>query len=290
VKRLLILSGKGGTGKTTMAGAFIRLAGCEAYADCDVDAPNLHLLLRPETLPETVDFFGMEKYKINPLLCRGCGRCAVVCRFDAIRRIENRLEILRERCEGCSTCSLVCPAKAIFPSPKPNGKLMLYRSKGVFSTARLHPGTGNSGLMVTSVKNRLRDASRSDLEIWDGSPGIGCPVIASMSGADLILAVTEPSLSGLSDLARMLQTASGFRIPVAVCVNKATANLEMTGKIDAFCEQNHIPMVGHMPYDPEVVRLTNSGLSIVDEDGPSGRAAREIFPRVMNLLHHPESA
>lgn len=272
-----------------MAGAFIRLARCEAYADCDVDAPNLHLLVQSETTPETDDFFGMAKYEIDPDLCRGCGRCEAVCGFEAIHPVKNRFEIVRERCEGCSTCALVCPAGAISQSPEPNGKLMLFRSPAIFSTARLQPGSGNSGLLVTSVKNRLRDASRTDFEIWDGSPGIGCPVIASMSGADLILAVTEPSLSGLSDLERMLQTASKFQIPVVVCVNKATANPEMTERIDAFCQQNEIPMVGHIPYDPQVVRLTNAGLSIVDEEGPSGSAAREIFPRVMAFLKSKEN-
>ena len=284
MKRLLILSGKGGTGKTTVAGAFIFLAQAQSYADCDVDAPNLHLLVHPKDKPNTEPFFGMPKYEIDPEICRGCGRCFSICRFDAIRTKDDRFEIVCERCEGCAACTLVCPEKAIFSSLEPTGELQLHRSPAVFSTARLRPGSGNSGLMVTRVKERLREASQSEMEILDGSPGIGCPVIASMSGTDLILAVTEPSLSGLSDLSRILKTAEGFRIPVVVCLNKATVNPGLAPKIDAFCEKIGIPMVGHIPFDPNVVRLTNAGQSVVEEDCPSGNAIRVLFPKVMTYL------
>ncbi len=204
MKQLLILSGKGGTGKTTIASAFIRLSSAKAYADCDVDAPNLHLVLGQTTMPKKVDFYGMPKAVINPALCIQCDRCRQVCRFEAILVVPDyRVDVFA--CEGCGVCEVVCSMGAASLKPSVAGERMLYtEADNVFSTAQLKIGSGNSGLLVTEVKREMRaEAVDADLAVIDGSPGIGCPVIASLSGVDMVLIVAEPSISGISDMVRM---------------------------------------------------------------------------------------
>ncbi|MEL7604369.1 MAG: 4Fe-4S binding protein, partial [Bacillota bacterium] len=213
MKRLLILSGKGGTGKTTVACAFIRLAQAKAYADCDVDAPNLHLVMGRDTAPQRTEYFGMDKAEIDETICAGCGLCVRYCRFDAIRMDDGFCRVDPYACEGCGVCAAVCPAGAVSMKPTVAGELMLYADESTaFSTAQLNMGSGTSGKLVTEVKKQLASAAPKDAElaIIDGSPGIGCPVIASMSGADMVLIVAEPSLSGISDMQRILKTAGIF--------------------------------------------------------------------------------
>ena len=230
MKQLLIVSGKGGTGKTTVAGAFIRLLQATAYADCDVDAPNLHLLLAPHTNPENADFYGLDKAEIDAALCIRCGVCARYCRFDAIEEARP-FHVDPFACEGCGVCEAVCPARAVRMVPAVAGELLLYRNDAVFSTARLRMGSGNSGLLVSEVKKRLEQASpMAEIAVIDGSPGIGCPVIASLSGSNMVLVVTEPSVSGQSDLERILQTAQVFSMQCAVCVNRYDISMETDRK------------------------------------------------------------
>lgn len=285
MRQLLILSGKGGTGKTTVAGAFIFLSQAKAYADCDVDAPNLHLLSHWDSLPERRDYFGMPKAHIDPGKCVSCGRCQTHCRFDAMEA-GTPFRVRSLACEGCGVCGLVCPADAILMRPDPAGELALYREKHrVFSTAKLSMGSGTTGKLVTEVKKQMASAAEdAEFAIVDGSPGIGCPVIASISGAAMVLIVAEPSLSGISDLERIWKTADTFHVQTAVCVNKADTNAAKAEEIHAFCRERQIPFVGTIPFDTQAVRAVNSGRSIAELDCPSGRAVREVYEKAMVLL------
>lgn len=288
MKQLLILSGKGGTGKTTLAGAFIRLSQAQAYADCDVDAPNLHLTLAQTATPKRTDYFGMPKADIAQSKCIECGLCRQHCRFDAIS-IADGYAVDPFACEGCGVCEAVCPVMAISLKPAKAGELMLYAdTKKVFSTAQLKTGSGTSGMLVTQVKKQMKSAAAQDaaLAILDGSPGIGCPVIASLSGMDMVLIVAEPSISGISDMERIQRTAEIFHTKTAVCINKFDTNLRICKRIEEYCRYNRLALTGKIPFDFEAVKAINSGLTIVDGDCPSGSAAREVFNSTMKLLFH----
>ena len=286
MKQLLILSGKGGTGKTTMASAFIKLSGASAFADCDVDAPNLHLIMGHESEPKRTDFFGMPKAEINPDLCIQCNQCIQHCRFDAVSADSGIYKVDKFDCEGCGVCELVCPAGSISLKPAVAGELMLFvDGNKVFSTAQLKMGSGRSGMLVTEVKKQMKDASgEAELAIIDGSPGIGCPVIASLSGVDMVLIVTEPSISGISDMARIIKTAEIFRTKIAVCINKYDTNHENTRRIEEFCREKGLPYVGKIPFDRAAVKAINNGKTIVDVDCPSGQAARQVFNNTMAVF------
>ena len=289
MKRLLILSGKGGTGKTTVAAAFIRLAQAKAVADCDVDAPNLHLVMQQTSLLEAVDFMGGDKAAVDSEKCIGCGSCQSYCRFDAIQIKDGKASIYEFACEGCGVCKFVCPADAVKLIPDVAGRRELYLDEKVFSTAALKMGRGNSGKLVTDVKlSMLKAAPECDLAIIDGSPGIGCPVIASVSGMDLVLVVAEPSGSGISDLERLVKTAETFQTRLAVCVNKYDVSPENTKKIEAYCRIKHLPFVGKIPFDPEAVKAVNAGYTIADVDCPSGAAVKEMYETVLTLLNQED--
>jgi MinD superfamily P-loop ATPase len=286
MKQLLILSGKGGTGKTTIASAFIRLSGVKAYADCDVDAPNLHLVLKQTAQVQRTDYYGMKIARINPDLCVNCGRCAENCRFQAIT-MESACLIDPYACEGCGLCQMLCPEGAVSLVPNIAGELMLDTGNDrVFSTAQLKMGSGTSGKLVTEVKKQMKAAAVSaDIAIIDGSPGIGCPVIASLNGVNLVLIVAEPSVSGISDMERIIKTANILHIKLAVCINKADANLDKSEEIESFCREHEIPFVGRVPYDPTAVNAINSGLTITDIDCPSGQAVKSVYEKTFQLLN-----
>lgn len=286
MKQLLILSGKGGTGKTTIANAFIRLASARAFADCDVDAPNLHLIFDWPKEAEKKDYFGLDKAVIDSASCSQCGLCQQHCRFNAISFNAGYIVDLFA-CEGCAVCEYICPDEAIKMLPAVAGELMLYRQeRKVFSTAKLKMGCGTTGLLVSEVKRQMKDNLPPDagLAIIDGSPGIGCPVIASLNGVDMVLLVAEPSLSGISDLERIVDTAAKFAVKTVVCVNKADTNPQLAKEIENFCFSYKIPFVGEIPFDPLAVTAINSGRSIIDIDCPSGRAVSTVYERTMALL------
>lgn len=285
MKQLLILSGKGGTGKTTVASAFIKLADARAYADCDVDAPNLHLVTEWEKEPVRRDYYGLPVAELTPELCTNCDLCRQSCRFGAITASEP-YSVDPYGCEGCGVCAYVCPEGAIKMVPAVAGDLQLYTDEeNVFSTAQLRMGSGTSGLLVTEVKKEMKEAaSDSKLAIIDGSPGIGCPVIASLSGVDMVLIVAEPSISGLSDMERIIRTAEGFDTKIAVCTNKHDMNPEISEKIERYCAQRGLPFMGRIPFDPAAVRAVNNAQTIVDIECPSGTAVKEIFEKIMAFL------
>lgn len=285
MKQLLILSGKGGTGKTTIASAFIKLADARAYADCDVDAPNLHLIMGWNSEPEKTDYYGLPIAEIDSDMCIGCDQCRENCRFDAINA-EPNYKVDPFACEGCGVCAYVCPVEAITLKPAVAGELMLYSDEEkAFSTAQLKMGSGTSGLLVTEVKKQLKSAAAdAELAIIDGSPGIGCPVIASLSGVDMVLIVAEPSISGISDMERIINTAAKFGTKTAVCINKYDTNMANTEKIESFCEKQGLPFIGKVPFDSGAVKAINNGQTIVDIDCTSGTAVKEVYHKAMNLL------
>ncbi len=284
MKKLLILSGKGGTGKTTTASAFIKFLGSNIFADCDVDAPNLHLVMTENEKSTTSDYYGMEKAVIDFSKCVGCGECYDNCKFVAIEEYDGKFKVNEFACEGCSVCQLVCPVGAVEMQDDVAGELMLYSRDMIFSTAKLKMGRGNSGKLVTEVKKQLPDDTSDKIAIIDGSPGIGCPVIASISGVDFILIVAEPSLSGMSDMERILKTAKIFETKVAVCVNKHDTCLEISEKIEDYCKNNNIRFAGKIPYDKSVSKAINSGKTVADVDCKARDALVSVFRNTISLM------
>ena len=292
MKQLLILSRKGGTGKTTVASAFVVLSKARAFADCDVDAPNLHLILQhSDEQPVLTPYYGLDKAVIDTEICIECDLCRESCRFEAIENHKEKGGYVVDSfaCEGCSICETVCPVGAIKMQPAIAGELKLYKEGAVFSTAQLKMGSGTSGKLVSEVKKQLKQEVQLspeavDLAIIDGSPGIGCPVIASISGVDLVLLVAEPSVSGVSDMKRIIETARQFQTNVVVCVNKYDTNRGQTQEIEKLCEALQLPFAGLIPFDGMVVEATNRGQSVVAFQCSSGKAIREVYGKVMKLL------
>jgi MinD superfamily P-loop ATPase len=277
MKTILFLSGKGGTGKTSLAGAFAVLSQNKVLVDCDVDAANLHLLLDPE-VEETGEFQGSSEAVKDDAKCIDCGECRNVCRFDAI---DEQFNIDPYLCEGCGACVYVCPTDAITLKPRISGEWYTAKtSLGPLASAELYPGEETSGKLVSLVKekaNSLAAKVQAEQLITDGSPGIGCPVIASVTGASAVILVTEPSLSGLHDLERILGVVSHFRIPAFLVVNKFDLNDDITLQVEKFAAEKGLEVIGRIPYDPAVPQRMIKGKSVVeDQDSSAGKAMREI--------------
>ncbi len=252
MKQIVFISGKGGTGKSTVVASLSLLVQNKILADCDVDAPNLHILLSGRRLKED-DYYGAEAAVIDPYACLSCGRCRKVCRFGAI---SEDIKILPMKCEGCGACMLVCPFNAISLKEVKTGKTFVDSTeRGRFSHALLDIGAEGSGKLVTEVKENLfgfRDGE--EWAIVDGSPGIGCSVIASITGADAVVAVCEPTKSGQSDMERVLGVARHFGIPAFVCINKYDLNPGISSEIEAYCDKNGCPVIGRIPFEPRIVK------------------------------------
>lgn len=287
MKKLLVISGKGGTGKTTIASAIIDYARAKAFCDCDVDAPNLHLARGFRGAAEETPFYGGDKARIDPTKCAGCGKCAEACRFGAIERDGQKFRVSELRCEGCGVCELVCEeGAATLYEDRAGTERMSKTSERTFVSAELRPGRGNSGKLAAQVKKDMAKNAPKDakLAVIDGSPGVGCPVIASIAGVDAALIVAEPSLSGLSDLKRVLELCEGFGTRVEACINKCDANRERCEDIEAFLAEKGIALAGKIPYDPNVVRLANDGESIARDGGEASRAALEMCRGIARRL------
>jgi MinD superfamily P-loop ATPase len=285
VKQITVISGKGGTGKTTLVGAFAVLAENKVIADCDVDAPDLHLLLHPEIVTKQ-EFKGLKVAVLDNSLCSECGTCEETCRFNAIVSTEDSgYAVNPARCEGCGACVYICPQEALSLQERVSGYTYVSTTKyGPMVHAQLNIAEEASGKLVTVVReNALRIAEQEgyDLILIDGAPGIGCPVIASLSGVDLALIVTEPTLSGLHDLERILDVATHFGIASTVCINKYDLNEENSERIAAFCRQRGVVIVGNIPYDPVVTEAMVAGMPVVEfSEGVISNAIRDIWERI----------
>ncbi len=281
MKQLLILSGKGGTGKTTVAGVFAALATNKVLADCDVDAADLHLLLAPERL-ETHNFAALPGAQINPSLCTGCGTCAFVCRFDAAGAgTDGKYAIDPYVCEGCRVCVSACPEGAISLEERIAGQWFVSNTRfGLLVHARLKPGEENSGMLVAKVRQAATQKAEQEgcnLVIVDGPPGIGCPVISSLSGIDQVLIVTEPTVAGRHDLERVITLARHFNIPIQVAINKWDLAPEKTQELKEYCAGENIPVAGLIPFDEELVKTTAAGVSAVEAGSTPGTKALEAL-------------
>ncbi|MCF7924743.1 MAG: ATP-binding protein [Candidatus Izimaplasma sp.] len=282
MKKLLFLSGKGGTGKTIIASSFIKLAKSENFADCDVEAPNLHLIYKKGQI-NSKPYYGLKIAKINADKCVNCGICYDNCRFGAIDLNDSNHQINPYKCEGCGVCGFVCPQGAIDFVDSISGSIDLYKDNYLFSTGSLKMGSGNSGLLVTEVKKQL-DNHYEKITIIDGPPGIGCPVIASISGVDFVLLVSEPSYSGFSDLKRIIETINKFKIDFGVCINKYDLNIEISKEIKAYLNKQNYNFLGDISYSEKVSEIINNNEVVVDYDFVVGKEIKNIYLNTMALL------
>lgn len=269
MKQLTILSGKGGTGKTSITACFAVLSRNVVVADCDVDAPDLHMLLHPEPFKEQ-DFLGSKLAVIDKTKCTRCNSCKEKCAFEAI---NEDLEVDSIACEGCGVCKIVCPVNAIDLTSRVSGKAYLSKTNyGFMSHALLNPGESNSGKLVTLVRQNakiLAEKEKQSIIIIDGSPGVGCPVIASITGVDAALIVSEPTMSGIHDLKRVLKLLAHFKITPFVCINMYDINLQNTDHILNFCKENSVEVVGLVPFDSKVTQAMVNGKTIVEYSSES---------------------
>jgi len=277
-----VLSGKGGTGKTTVVAALSELAKNVIKVDCDVDAPNLYLFYKGMDV-EKKTFYGGKCAKINKSLCTECKICEEVCKFGAIKNAT----IDRFSCEGCGACTLVCPQNAIkLVDEKTADTFITKTDKGIISRATMGIGSDGSGKLVTELrKNAKRFLANNSIVLLDGSPGIGCSVIASITETDIALIVTEPTKSGLDDLKRILELAEHFETQVMICVNKYDINPDMTSQIENFAREKNLFVVGKIPFDKKVMESVNTLRPITDfEDSPARKAIEEMWHRMKSLM------
>ncbi len=285
MKELTIISGKGGTGKTSVTASLAYLAEKRVVIDADVDAANLFLTLEHEQIKET-DFTGGSKAEILPDLCTECGDCRERCQFDAI---SEDFVIDPIACEGCGVCVYFCPAEAIKFEKQVCGKKFLSNTNnGPMVHARLGIAEENSGLLVSELRQEAREIAKRDkipIIITDGPPGIGCPVIASITNSDAVLIVTEPSMSGIHDMERVKTLVDQMRVPAFLCINKADLNQETSNEIKAFAKKNNIKFAGEIPFDRDVINSMKERKSLVEySDGPASRAVKKIWKNVSGFM------
>lgn len=291
MKEVLVLSGKGGTGKTSIVGSFAHLAESKIMLDCDVDASDLHLLLSP-TPAEEHEFRSGVKARVNSEKCTTCGLCAELCQFAAVS-INDKAEILRFSCEGCGVCAHFCPEQAIELEENHCG--IWYISDTVFGPlvhSQLFAGEENSGKLVSQIKNEARTLAEKkgiELILIDGSPGIGCPVIASLSNVDLVLVVTEPTQSGKHDLERVLKLTSHFKIPTMLCINKWDLHPELSDEIELFAQADNIDVIGKIPFDPMVIECQIAGVPVTsNETSLAAYSIKDMWNTLQKKINEPQ--
>ena len=289
MREITIISGKGGTGKTTLVGSFAALAENKVIADCDVDAPDLHLLLHPEIIKKE-EFKGLKVAVMDKTLCSECGTCEETCRFNAIALTEESgYAVNPARCEGCGACVFTCPQEALTLKERVSGYAFISKTKyGTMAHAELNIAEEASGKLVTVVRNNAQQVAEKEsceLILIDGAPGIGCPVIASLTGVDLALIVTEPTMSGLHDLERILDVTRHFGIGSVVCINKYDINEENSKRIAEFCRQRGVEVVGKIPYDSVVTEAMVAGKPVVEfSEGKVSDAIKDVW-KCINYSH-----
>lgn len=283
MKQLAIISGKGGTGKTTITASLAFLTDA-TIADCDVDAPDLHILLKPEIM-EKKEYSGLKMAFVDKKKCIECGKCREHCRFDAI---DEDITI-NESCEGCGVCEYVCPVDAISLRQRKSGEVFLSMTKlGPMAHALLYTAEETSGKLVTMVRDEARQLAGKygkDIIIIDGPPGIGCPVIAAMSGVDVVLIVTEPTISGIHDMERVLEVAKHFGIPAMLCINKHDINEEKTKEIEEYCSRKNIEVVGRIPFSKKFTEAMVHGVSIMEYDKKLAMLMEKMWEKVRGVLY-----
>jgi len=281
MKQIVIISGKGGTGKTVITASFAALAKNKVMADCDVDAADLHILLVP-SIKERHEFRSGKTAVIDKAGCIECGKCLEVCRFEAV---SQDFIVDPIACEGCAFCSFACPVGAIKMEENISGEWFISDTRfGPLVHARLGIAEENSGKLVSLVKKQTKEIAEKNNCDWiivDGAPGIGCPVIASLSGIDCAVVVTEPTLSGLHDADRVIGVARHFGVLAKLIVNKYDLNIDMTGKIEEYCRDNNIDLIGKIPFDKSVVEAMVEGKTIIEY--PDGKVKDEIIDIWENL-------
>lgn len=287
MKELIIISGKGGTGKTSLAAAFASLARNKVLCDSDVDAADLHLIMDPEVKKQS-DFRSGFTANIDKENCTECGLCRDLCRWNAI---NEKFEVNPIECEGCGVCVYFCPDKAINFPENTCGEWFISDTRfGTMVHARLGIAQENSGKLVTLVRQeakKLAEEKNLDLILTDGPPGVGCPVIASIGGASAVLIVTEPTLSGIHDMERVVQLANHFRVPPMVCVNKFDLNPGLTLDIENFARDEGLSCLGRIPFDPIFTNAMVNGQTIIEHNGKSkaGHAVKDIWNALSNKLN-----
>lgn len=281
MKQIVIISGKGGTGKTVITGAFAALAEDKVMADCDVDAADLHLILDPEVKQSHIFKSGVTAFT-HKELCEGCGACKTVCRFEAVK---DDFTIDPVSCEGCGFCSLVCPQNAIKMKANTSGKWFVSDTRfGPLVHARLGIAEENSGKLVSLVRQKAKEIAESKNYKWviiDGSPGIGCPVIASITGVDCAVIVVEPTLSGLHDARRVIGVVKHFNVPAKMIINKYDLNYDMTEGIERWSEDNNIQILGKIIFDKAVVESVVEGKTVIEY---SNSQVTEMLRNIWRLL------
>ena len=284
IREIVIVSGKGGTGKTSLTAAFAALAKNSILCDADVDAADLHLLMQPEVKEQT-DFMGGSKAVIDPDLCTGCGTCRTLCRFDAI---SDRYEVDPIRCEGCGVCVDFCPEQAIgFPVQRCGEWYVSATRFGPMVHARLGIAEENSGRLVSLIRTETKKRAEErglDLILTDGPPGIGCPVIAAIGGATALVIVVEPTVSGIHDMERVVDLAAHFKVPGMVIVNKFDLNVKMTETIEKLAVKRNIVVLGRVPCDPVFTHSMVQGQNLFEygEETPTRRVVRDIWAKIVS--------
>jgi MinD superfamily P-loop ATPase len=291
---IVILSGKGGTGKTSITAAFAAMAENAVLTDCDVDAADLHLILSPE-IYHSEKFASGAKAGIKTENCTACGLCAELCRFNAIKVIRNEFTIDKYACEGCGLCKEACPADAIIIINPENNLIYLANCRfGPVVYGKLATAEENSGKLVSKIRQHAKSIARvnhAEIIITDGPPGIGCPAISSVTGASLVIAVTEPTLSGWHDLQRLIEMIDFFHMPVHVIINKYDLNKDISRAMENNLEKKGIPVLGKIPYDEAVVYALIQSKTITEYQ-PGGFIANELtrmWETILNIIYEPKS-
>ncbi|MDD3374336.1 MAG: ATP-binding protein [Candidatus Omnitrophica bacterium] len=286
MKQILIISGKGGTGKTVVTAAFASLAENKILVDCDVDAANLHLILNPES-QEVHEFRSGKTAFISKDQCCSCGLCQSLCRFEAIKKdtLSDKFLIDSVSCEGCGFCALACPSGAIEMKENLSGQWFVSNTRfGLFVHAKLGIAEENSGKLVATVKQKAKELAKKNNVDWiivDGSPGIGCPVIASLSDVDCAIIVSEPTVSGIHDAKRVMEVADHFKVPVKMIINKFDLNEDMTKKIEMFSLESNIEVIGKIPFDKRIVESVSQGKTVIENGNQDLiKCFSEIWERV----------